>query len=300
MSAHKNRFASFHTAHVQTVWPHGRRLMRALVLLVIVASAGVTRAAAAPLFAAPFLPFDTGSTPYSVAIADLNGDGKPDLTTASYPNTVSVRFGNGDGTFGAPTDYGTGSYCRLVAIGDLDGDGKPDLVTANVGTDSVSVLLGNGDGTFGPRMDFGTGLYPYSVAIGDLNRDGKLDLATANYGSHTVSVLLNIGTGTTGVDPGPSDSPRVFQILASKPNPSHGTSEIRFLLPSVRTVDVALFDLAGRKVRALVAGERLTPGEHSIRWDGRDASGAPTGSGVYLVQVRAGRDVGVRKLVVLH
>jgi hypothetical protein len=117
-----------------------------------------------------------------------------------------------------------------------------------------------------------------------------------------VSVLLNIGTNSTtiGVDPAPSDAPRTFQLLAAKPNPSRGSSEIRFLVPSTCTVDVALFDLAGRKVRSLVAGERSTPGDHRIRWDGRDASGAPAQSGVYFVQVRAGRDVGVRKLIVLH
>ena len=65
-------------------------------------------------------------------------------------------------------------------------------------------------------------------------------------------------------------------------------------------MDVILFDLAGRKVRSLASGERMTPGEHSVRWDGRDGSGAPVRNGVYLVQVRAGRDVGVKKVVVLR
>src|SRR5437879_6529689 len=84
------------------------------------------RAVAAPLFAAPFLSFDTGSVPYSVAIGDLNGDGKPDLATANGgSNTVSVLLGNGDGSFGVRTDYGTGSNPYSVAIGDLNGDGKP-------------------------------------------------------------------------------------------------------------------------------------------------------------------------------
>jgi len=139
------------------------------------------------------------------AIGDLNGDGKPDLATANgySPNTVSVLLGNGDGTFGVKTDYGTGGPSSSVAIGDLNGDGKPDLATANYGlgfnTGTVSVLLGNGDGSFGVKTDYGTGADPRSLAIGDLNGDGKADLVTASdYPSPSVSVLLGNGDGSFG------------------------------------------------------------------------------------------------------
>ena len=156
-------------------------------------------AASAPLFAAPFLSFDTGGESFSLALGDLNGDGKPDLAAVNVDvNTVSVLLGNGDGTFGPKSDYGTGSYPHSVAIGDLNGDGKPDLATANTVSFTVSVLLGNGDGTFGPKNDYGTGSNPYSVAIGDLNGDGKPDLAVANENSSTVSVLLGNGDGAFG------------------------------------------------------------------------------------------------------
>src|SRR6266705_1656855 len=112
-------------------------------------------AAAAPLFAAPFLSFDTGSQPWSVAMGDLNGDGKPDLAVAnSYSGTVSVLLGNGNGSFGAHTDFGTGSNPMSVVIGDLNSDGTPDLATANYHSSMVSVLLGNGDGSFGAKTDF--------------------------------------------------------------------------------------------------------------------------------------------------
>ena len=104
-----------------------------------------------------------GTAPYSVAIGDLNGDGKPDLATVNYdPSTVSVLIGSGDGTFGAHTDFPTGVRPTSVAMGDLNGDGKPDLAVANSSSSTVSVLLGNGDGTFGTHTDFVTGVSPPS------------------------------------------------------------------------------------------------------------------------------------------
>ena len=212
--------------------------------------------------------------------------------------TLSLTTVFADPIFALKADYGTGTNPISVAIGDLTVDGKRDLATANPTATTVSVLPGIGDGTFGAKTDFATATGPQSVAIGDLNADARADLVTANYTSSTVSVLLN--ASTTGVGPTPSDLPRTFQLLASRPNPSQGTSEIRFLLPSACTVDVALFDLAGRRVRSLVSGERSMPGEHSIRWDGRDGSGAPVRGGVYLVQVRAGSDVGVGNVIVLR
>jgi len=110
---------------------------------------------------------------------------------------VSVLLGNGDGSFGANTEFGTGYAPLSVAIGDLNGGGKLDLVVANSGDNTVSVLLGNGDGTFEAHADFGTGRLPSSVVIGGLNGDAKPDLVIANYGSNSVSALVNIGGGTT-------------------------------------------------------------------------------------------------------
>ena len=145
----------------------------------------------------------TGSVPMSVAIGDLNADGKLDLAVANlYSNTVSVLLGNGDGTFGAKTDFTTGqnrgstAIPGSIAIRDLNADGKPDLAVVS---DSVSVLLGNGDGTFGGRSNFGTGLR--SIAIGDLNADGRPDLAVVS-GYSSVAVLLGNGDGTFGAETG--------------------------------------------------------------------------------------------------
>jgi hypothetical protein len=249
---------------------------------------------------APKTDFGSGGAPYSVAIGDLNGDGKPDLAVANMSaNTVSVLPGNGNGTFAPKTDFGTGSEPRSVAIGDLNVDGKADLAVSTSQSSAVSVLLGSGNGTFEPKTDFGTGLDPNSVAIGDLNGDGKPDLAVAS-GSNTVSVLLNAGPGTTDVGPAPTTVPGTAELLAPRPNPSRGASEIRWVVPSACRLDLAIFDLAGRRVRLLLAGARSEPGQHGVSWDGRDDTGARVREGVYLVRLRVAGEDDTRKLFVLQ
>jgi len=171
-------------------------------------------AAWTPSFAAA-RSFTTGGVlARSVAIGDLNGDGKPDLAIAAVTNTVSVLLNRGDGSFQARRDYRIGFEPRSVAIGDLNGDGKPDLATANAETDTVSVLLNRGDGSFQAKLDYAAGLRPWSVAIGDLNGDGKPDLAIANLWADTVSVLLNRGDGSfqAKLDYAAGDGPRSIAL----------------------------------------------------------------------------------------
>ena len=185
--------------------PFQRLLAQALAGLALLATAAPAQAQT-PTFA-PVVPYSTGSNslPVSIAVADVNGDGKPDLLTANSTNissTAGVLLGNGTGTFQAVVPYSTGTNSGpiSIAVADVSGDGKPDLLTANSSTGTAGVLLGNGNGTFQAVVSYSTGpsSNPYSIAVADVNGDGKPDLLTANAISNggTAGVLLGNGNGT--------------------------------------------------------------------------------------------------------
>ena len=177
-------------------------------LLVVCGSAGAAemKVGSAPSFTAA-REYDTAKGGESVAIGDLNGDGKPDVVSAhGTPDedelrAVSVLLNRGGGRLGPSKVYPTGKTgdelgAWSVAIGDLTGDGKPDLATANPGARSVSLLVGRGTGEFEPPVNYPIGRQPWDIAIADIDVDGKPDIATAN--PNTVSVLFNQGGGTFG------------------------------------------------------------------------------------------------------
>lgn len=173
--------------------------------------------------------FETGTSPRGIAIADLDGDGKPELATAnSISNTVSVfrnisSIGIIDANSFAPkTDFflGVNNQTVDISVGDLDGDKKPDIAVANFGTNTVSVLKNTTTigtittNSFEPKVDFATATGPMTIAMGDLDGDGKLELAIASLSidatdvtSNKISVLKN--TTTADVINGSSFAPNV-------------------------------------------------------------------------------------------
>jgi len=110
-----------------------------------------------------------------------------------------------------------------------------------------------------------------------------------------VAMIWDTTSVIAGVDAGPQAS--VLSLRQNQPNPFAGGTTIRFDLPRRATVSLAVYDISGREVRALVHGSALEAGIHATQWDGRDARGAACRAGVYFCRLSAGDDVRTSRMV---
>ena len=141
----------------------------------------------------------SGANPFYVAVADVNGDGWPDIITAnSGNNTLSILTNNRAGGFVLSTNLTGLSTPYFVTAADINGDQKPDLIAANYGNSTLSVFTNNGSGVFVLASSPGTGSQPVAVAVADVNGDGRPDLISANLGGNSLSIITNKGGGQFG------------------------------------------------------------------------------------------------------
>jgi uncharacterized repeat protein (TIGR01451 family) len=134
--------------------------------------------------------------PTSVAIGDLNGDGRSDLAVANQSSDdVSILLGTGTGTFGAATNFAVGFFPGSVAISDFNGDGRSDLAVANYFSDNVSILL---YATAPGMLALSAASFSVSEGAGSVtitvNRTGGTDCSV------TVDFATSNGTASAGLD----------------------------------------------------------------------------------------------------
>ena len=140
----------------------------------------------------------------SIQVADVNGDGKPDVIGIAAPQSgqVFVCLGNGDGTFRSGTSYTVfaSNAISQVTVGDFNGDGKADIAATGYIANAnglVGVLPGKGDGTFGTAIVSGGVNSSAGLSAGDFNGDGKLDLVVSgtDFSNFTEQTYVLIGNG---------------------------------------------------------------------------------------------------------
>ena len=144
--------------------------------------------------------YQTGLQPYRLAVADLDGDGHPDIVVANCGETyASVLWNAGDGTFLSPKKLTTGpNTCPDgAAFGDFNKDGKLDVVVSEYKAGFVAVFLNKGHRKFSAAVKYNvfpaTG--PIGLAVGDFNKDGKLDIAVDDWGTDAVVLLKGKAAG---------------------------------------------------------------------------------------------------------
>jgi len=149
------------------------RLLAAAFLV----GATATLAAQAPSFE---LNRDTYSiyNDFTVVQGDFNSDGKPDLVLGG--SDITLRLGNGNGTFQAPITIGPADNTLLdLAAADVNHDGHLDVVALSI-EGNFTVYYGNGDGTFQAPVEIATENSPRSLAVGSFFGDGYLDVAVGD------------------------------------------------------------------------------------------------------------------------
>ncbi|MGA7181323.1 MAG: VCBS repeat-containing protein [Thiobacillaceae bacterium] len=163
---------------------------------------------AVPLSFLPPVPLSNGAGAGSVAVGDLNHDGRPDVVLSS--NGVVVFFQGAGGSFGPAVPLAAGNRPVFVAIADLNADGFNDLVVSNVGSSSdgsgasVSVLMQNSasPGNFLAAVNYPVANEAWHLAVGQLTGSPAPDIAVISLvfqhigEPSKVSILQNQGDGS--------------------------------------------------------------------------------------------------------
>ena len=183
-------------------------------------------------------------------------------------------------------------------------DGAGGAVVAWVDSSNIVAQHVRGNGRFDPAFpDTGLQVCPLPSKQGDVGlvaTSGSGAIATwidgRNGTGADIFALQIQEAGTVSVPP--AQVPVALTLVRATPNPTRGAFTLRFALPRPARVDLAIFDLSGRRVRDLVAGS-LSPGEHEMTWDRRADDGRSAGAGLYLARLEVDGRASTAKLVAL-
>ncbi|HEY2956483.1 MAG TPA: beta-propeller fold lactonase family protein [Candidatus Eisenbacteria bacterium] len=233
------------------------------------------------------LSFDTGIAPAVGYQLTFDGANNSDPTALARLDTLRGQAAAGN--------------CDLIAKGRVNGQARgwvyqgSDLWKADkaaesdLATASLVALAGLGSEVTVSGVPPGSGSRMGIDRDCDSYLDGDERDANSNPGDPN-STPLNVG-----VEPGPARGD--FALRAIKPNPFRGALEVAFTLGRRGPVDLAIYDVMGREVRAVARGAWLEAGPQSLTWDGRDRGGRAAGAGLYFVRLRTERATWMRPVV---
>jgi hypothetical protein len=224
-----------------------------------------------------FSTLTTEATESSPVVADINGDGRPDVVIGDESGQLTA-FSGADASIlpGFPIRLG-GEVRGTPALCDCDGDGMTEIVLADW---DKNVYVWDYDFPFSPGA-----MPPWPQFHHDAARTG--------YAGTVMYVDVPSETGPVA---------RQLELEAPAPNPARSTTRLWYSVPLAQVggrLDLAIYDLSGRRVRSLAEG-LATAGRHSAEWDLRDAAGAPARAGIYFVRLALGSESRARKVVLVR
>ncbi|CAF4176589.1 unnamed protein product, partial [Adineta steineri] len=136
-----------------------------------------------------------GTSPYDIAIGDVNNDDHQDIIiTLYYSQSILIFVGYGNGTFFQGNTYSTGSGSQpySIAVADVNNDNQLDIIVSNCRTNNVVVFIGESNGNFPNQRTYSTGANscPTWVILSDINNDNILDIVVADNGTNMIGVFL--------------------------------------------------------------------------------------------------------------
>ena len=215
---------------------------------------------------------DLGGDITSMILVDQNR-GYAVVADENFANSVR-SFDLSSGTVGEPLEDISGGFIPSLAV-----DGER-LIVADRGSfaDPASAGLKFYDAATGAflRGPIDTGLPPQSIVV-----------------------LGDVTVPTAVEETADSSLPQEFALEAAYPNPFNASVQIPFAVWQSNTpVELIVHDVLGRTIRTLTSGT-VAAGRHVLHWDGRNAAGEPVGNGAYLVQLRAGSQQAVGKVMLI-
>jgi len=268
-------------------------------------------------------------------LGDMDGDGMleivyaPNEGSGALSRIVVVDTDYAGGTSGEvlsgwPVTL-PGSSEGSPVIGDIDGDMSPDILHGIGGgnlnsPDNLYAFHADGSPVAGFPITLTGPLRP-SVFITDIDFDSDVDIVYGGWDSlvhvwdmpfahHRMTLSWPTFGGNTKRDgvvfplafspvEDPEDIPAAgFTIGAAYPNPFNPSITIRLYLPERADLDLAVYDVQGRKVRSLHTGV-ISTGWHTMVWDGKDDAGRGQASGMYFMRGVSAQDVVVRKMMLV-
>ena len=135
-----------------------------------------------------------GSSPYALAVGDLNNNGMLDLVSVNFgADNLTILLNNGDGTLTSAGNKPTANSPLSAVLGDFNGNGLLDIAAG--GGFYISLFFNEGNGRFSSPSRIDMDYTPSNLAAADFDGDGHIDLASANGAYDSITVFSNDGTG---------------------------------------------------------------------------------------------------------